>query len=499
MPLLFLDDEADPYVALDGNGNPIAGAQLFFYSAGTATEQAVYDAPDLLTPITQPVVADSAGEFVDIWFDAALDDYRARMLTADGKQIFDVDPYLFETVAPSRNTMRPPGVQALVAGVPQAAATMTFYTTATTDKLDIFADPNFETPLPNPISANAGGFFPPIYLNGTYAVLTSWAGTIDPVPSTGMVTIYLAVSDLLFDTDKDMMYSKDGGLTWTAISTGAGGAGDWFDVAYGNGRWVAVGRGGEVAYSTDGELAIWTDGVSGTFDNLQRIVYMPTLDRWVMCMDDATNDTAYSDDGGATWTLTNSGITGSAFVRAMGIDPVTERVFVGALGGTNNLAYSDDGINWTPTSFGVGSSSVYEIAADGTGDVVTGDRGDLGAWYSVDSGVNALDIANLGVGGGVTALIWDGTQFVAAAAGGEIATALSAGISFSQVDDINTNSLEFIVYDAAIGRYMGINSLREIWTATVLTAWANDGVMPTGGTSADWNEAKAGLAAVSIP
>lgn len=499
MPLLFLDDSADPYVAIDGNGNPIAGAQLLFYRAGTTTPQAVYDAPDLLTPLTQPVVADSAGEFVDIWFDATLDDYRARQLNADGKQIFDVDPYLFETVAPSRNTMRPPGVQALVAGIPQAAATMTFFTTATTDKLDIFADPDFAIPLPNPITANAGGFFPPIYLNGTYAVLTSWMGTVDPVPSTGMITVYVSCSDLLFDTDKDMMYSKDG-LAWTSFGTGAGGVADWFDVAYGNGRWMVVGRGGEVAYSTDGELAIWTDGVSGHFRNIQRVLYVPGMDRWCAIQDDATNDVMYSDDGGATWTLIDSGITGSAFIRGLAIDPVTERLYMGALGGTNNCAYSDDGgATWTVSTFGAGSSGVYEIAADGTGDVMTGDRGDLGAWYSLDSFENMLDIANLGAGGGITALMHDGTRFLAAAAGGEISSALTAGVSMTLEDDISTNSLEFIVYDAAIGRYVGINSLGQIWTATDITNWSNDGVMPTGGAGADWNEASAGLAAVSLP
>ncbi len=53
--------------ALDSNVNAMSGAKLYFYSPGTSTEKAVYSDADLTTPISQPVTADSAGNFATIY------------------------------------------------------------------------------------------------------------------------------------------------------------------------------------------------------------------------------------------------------------------------------------------------------------------------------------------------------------------------------------------------------------------------------------------------
>jgi hypothetical protein len=46
---------------LDGNGNPLAGAKLFSYLAGTSTPAALYADPGGVTPLANPAIADSGG------------------------------------------------------------------------------------------------------------------------------------------------------------------------------------------------------------------------------------------------------------------------------------------------------------------------------------------------------------------------------------------------------------------------------------------------------
>lgn len=79
-------------IALDDDANPLAGALLYFFATGTTTAQAVYSDAALTTPITQPVVADAAGEFPKIYLnpDAAAN-YRVRLTTSDGVQLYQED------------------------------------------------------------------------------------------------------------------------------------------------------------------------------------------------------------------------------------------------------------------------------------------------------------------------------------------------------------------------------------------------------------------------
>lgn len=81
-----------PARATDSNGDNLSGAKLYFYATGTTTPQNVYTASDLLTPLSNPVVADSGGKFASIYMDPALT-YRAVLKTSDGATtIYDIDP-----------------------------------------------------------------------------------------------------------------------------------------------------------------------------------------------------------------------------------------------------------------------------------------------------------------------------------------------------------------------------------------------------------------------
>jgi len=77
--------------AVDG-GEALPGAKLYFYQTGTTTDQNVYQEAALSSTHAQPVVADSDGQFADIWLnpDASVD-YRVRLTDSNDVQIWQVD------------------------------------------------------------------------------------------------------------------------------------------------------------------------------------------------------------------------------------------------------------------------------------------------------------------------------------------------------------------------------------------------------------------------
>jgi hypothetical protein len=73
----------------DAAGNPLSGGRLYFYVTGTTTTLATYSNPALTTANAQPVVADSAGRFGDIYLlDQA---YRVQLRDALDVLIWDTD------------------------------------------------------------------------------------------------------------------------------------------------------------------------------------------------------------------------------------------------------------------------------------------------------------------------------------------------------------------------------------------------------------------------
>ena len=75
--------------AIDENGQPIAGAKLFSYVAGTSTPQALYADSNLTTPLSNPVVADSGGLFVGLYMLAT--GYKLDLQTSGGVSKWTLD------------------------------------------------------------------------------------------------------------------------------------------------------------------------------------------------------------------------------------------------------------------------------------------------------------------------------------------------------------------------------------------------------------------------
>lgn len=79
-----------PFLQVESSaGVPVSGAKLYFYQAGTTTDQAVYQDSGLTTPHAQPVVADANGIFAAIYLSATT--YKVVLKDASGVTIATYD------------------------------------------------------------------------------------------------------------------------------------------------------------------------------------------------------------------------------------------------------------------------------------------------------------------------------------------------------------------------------------------------------------------------
>lgn len=83
-----------PFIpAFSSNGLPLAGASLTFYQTGTTTKLPIYAESTLTTELSNPVVANAAARFADIYLDEA-QTYRVVLKNSAGTTLDDVDPYI---------------------------------------------------------------------------------------------------------------------------------------------------------------------------------------------------------------------------------------------------------------------------------------------------------------------------------------------------------------------------------------------------------------------
>lgn len=81
------------YMALDGNGKPIAGAKLYTFTAGTTTPVTTYSDNALSSAQASPVVADANGLFPTIYLPAG--SYKFKLDNAS-----DVEQWVQDNIAP---------------------------------------------------------------------------------------------------------------------------------------------------------------------------------------------------------------------------------------------------------------------------------------------------------------------------------------------------------------------------------------------------------------
>jgi hypothetical protein len=157
--MLHLSEDSRPAWS-DGNSLPFG--TLTFYAENTHELLTVYDGEDMGTPLDNPVVADENGEFPEVWLNAALR-YGVKLEAQDGRLVYHVPAY---RIPPTEGAFKYLDAQIRVVdgdGIPVPGAEITL-TDDDENVVSGYADPECTIPHTNPVVADAGGLFPPIYV-----------------------------------------------------------------------------------------------------------------------------------------------------------------------------------------------------------------------------------------------------------------------------------------------------------------------------------------------
>lgn len=180
-----------------------------------------------------------------------------------------------------------------------------------------------------------------------------------------------------------IIYSTDGGLTWTTANVGfTGTATACREVIWDGSKYIAVGQSGQVGYTTN-IAGTWTQTTVGiTNSDCWSIAYSPTLGRYCVGMGNGTVRTTTAIPG--TWTAATGTFGGSVDMVRWG----TNR-FV-ACGDGRTIAYSTNGTAFTVSQFNTSTTKadiwgVYNFALDSNWYAVTEYYPSL-VWRSTDNG-----------------------------------------------------------------------------------------------------------------
>jgi hypothetical protein len=147
------------------------GALLTFSESEIVTDPVTIYADALFTtPLPNPLQADSAGRWPQIYLDPdAHSEYRAQCISADGLTLIFTDTGIDPAAAPYSR----PGPALDASGTPIPLATLTFYYTSTSTLKPIYTSGALDEELPNPVTADEQGVFPDIWMDNTigYRVL----------------------------------------------------------------------------------------------------------------------------------------------------------------------------------------------------------------------------------------------------------------------------------------------------------------------------------------
>jgi hypothetical protein len=89
----------DTGIPLNDSGEPMPFARRTFWRSGTTALLPIYADASLTTELDNPITADIAGEFPDIYLDDQVE-YRSLLHDGDGVLIYDVDPIQFFSAPP---------------------------------------------------------------------------------------------------------------------------------------------------------------------------------------------------------------------------------------------------------------------------------------------------------------------------------------------------------------------------------------------------------------
>lgn len=195
-------------------------------------------------------------------------------------------------------------------------------------------------------------------------------------------------------------YSVNGGVSW--VAGGALPAGTYTSIAYGQGTWVAIQTGSTAtAYSTDGGQTWAAGGTLPASSTWIKVVY--GKNKFIAVSSNGAVSPAYSVNEGVTWS--NTGIAGWLNQTVTDIR-YGQGVFLATNSTSNNMASSEDGINWT-------SRAITRASGTGALAAVQGNPNQSGIWAIIPSAsTTAASSAVLGATARGRAIVTD-TKLIA--------------------------------------------------------------------------------------
>lgn len=268
------------------------------------------------------------------------------------------------------------------------------------------------------------------------------------------------------------------GINW--ITTTSPFSLDCFSVDWNGSLWVAGGQGGNsLAYSYNG--INWTG--LGVVGNLDLGVYTVLWggNKWLAggrSSSPTVQRIIYSNTGNSNWSaVSSSGVTGKfvgycssiSWVSNIGSTYIQQPVIAGGQG-TNTLAYSPDGIQWTGLGTNTFSTRCNGVVWSGNLWVACG-QGTNSLAYSYD-GLNWTGLGSSIFSTGFC-VAWNGTRFVAGGEGTNVLAYSSDGISWTGLGSIlftSVGSARGIAWNGTSFVAVGYT------TVTGLIAYSSDGL-----------------------
>lgn len=323
---------SDNGLPLDDSGEPMPFASRIFWRAATTAFTPIYTDDTLTTELDNPLTADSAGQFPDIYLDDALQ-YRTLLKDGDGTLIYDIDNYQF--LVPVPPLLVPDVIGQTLASATDEIVSASFIVGVVTEE---FSD-----------TVPAGLVISQTPVGGTEAA----AGTaVDLVLSLGVEPLDpILVSGRNFeDVTASYMTSVDG-VTWTLQSNPAMVSVKAICFSRELQLFVAVGyaigaTGGMVQTSPDG--VTWTTRIPASNAHWNDVCWSPVEALFVAVSSNGGASPVMTSPDGINWSgqtapdqvwnavrwLTSAGLFVAGGTAPGALDP-------------NSLMSSPDGVDWT--------------------------------------------------------------------------------------------------------------------------------------------------------
>ena len=236
----------------------------------------------------------------------------------------------------------------------------------------------------------------------------TWTAITAPAANQWMAVAYGAGTFVaVSNTGTERVMTSSDGTNWTLRSSAVAAAGNWTNIEYDNGRFIALGTStgtNRVMTSLDG--ITWTAGTMSAY-NWEGVGYGASK---YVALNANTPTTAYTSTDGLTWASTAGIPSGNWSEIAFG----NGRFAAGAISGTNRMMYSSDGTTWTVSTLTNGSFSGISDVIYAGGKFVASANSSTNNVLTSSDGITwtAVTVPELSVGATLNSLEYTGVFYV---------------------------------------------------------------------------------------